>query len=115
MALRHDLLYPPLYEEEILQMKLKSVCVAFLAAITVCMTGTLIHAAPAPTPEGPFADGTRTVVLSHEERASLLQFADNSKAKLEKALRIADGESFEEQNRIYYEAIQKVVLESYKA
>ena len=72
-------------------------------------------AAPAPTPNDPFSDGTRTVVLSHEERASLLQFADNSKAKLEKALRIADGQSFEEQNRIYYEAIQKVVLESYKA
>jgi len=96
-------------------MKTTTALIAAIFLASAAQTPTSGFAAPAPTPNDPFSDGTRTVVLSHEERASLLQFADNSKAKLEKALRIADGESFEEQNRIYYEAIQKVVLESYKA
>ena len=64
-----------------------------IARMAAALLTTIILAAASPSFAGdnPFADGTRTVVLSHEERASLLQFADNSKAKLEKALRIADG------------------------
>ena len=43
----------------------------------------------------PFGEGTATVVLTSTEKASLLEYADNSKARLEKALSDAEGLSFE--------------------
>ena len=61
----------------------------------------------------PFGEGTQTVLLSAQEKESLLQYADNSKARLEKALSNAQGLSFNQARDVYLEAIKKVVIDSY--
>ena len=61
----------------------------------------------------PFSEGTKTVVLSVQEKENLLQYADNSKARLEKALKDARGLPFEQARDVYLAAIKKVVIDSY--
>jgi formylglycine-generating enzyme required for sulfatase activity len=63
--------------------------------------------------DGPFTDGTGNVRLSPSEKASLLQYADNSNAKLQKALDQAQGKGFADANGIYLTAIRQVVIESF--
>ncbi|MGK5088656.1 hypothetical protein WDW86_13945 [Bdellovibrionota bacterium FG-2] len=53
----------------------------------------------------PFADGTTKIVLSQDERDSLLAYAENSKSRLEKAIKDASGKSNEAANAIYLKAI----------
>jgi hypothetical protein len=61
----------------------------------------------------PYGEGTTAVRLSAEEKTELLQYADNSKARLEKAMERAKGKGFAEANSIYLSAIKSVVLYSY--
>lgn len=63
----------------------------------------------------PFLEGTEKVRLTSEERASLLEYAANSKRTLERALESAQGKNFEAARRIYVTAAKTVVLDSYKA
>jgi hypothetical protein len=61
----------------------------------------------------PYGEGTTAVRLSTEEKNELLQYADNSKARLDKAMEQAKGKGFAEANSIYLSAIKSVVLYSY--
>ncbi len=61
----------------------------------------------------PYNEGIAKVRLSPEEKAALLQYADNSKTRLEKAMDRARGKGFSEANAIYLSTIKAVVLNSY--
>ncbi len=61
----------------------------------------------------PYNEGIARVRLSSEEKAALLQYADNSKTRLEKAMERAKGKGFAEANAIYLSTIKAVVLNSY--
>ncbi len=63
----------------------------------------------------PFSEGTQAVVLSDKERAELLEYVNDSKVTLEKAMEQAKGKSLIDANTIYLKAMQEVVLESYKS
>jgi len=62
----------------------------------------------------PFDEGVRGTALNAAQIASLQEYLDASKTALLKALDLAKGKSFRESNRIYLEAIKKVVMESYQ-
>lgn len=61
----------------------------------------------------PFLPGTEKIVLTEQDKATLAQYAYNSKSLLERALRAASGKALEEVHEIYVEAIKQVVMESY--
>ena len=65
------------------------------------------------TAENPFKTGTQKIVLTEQDKATLAQYAYNSKSLLERALRAASGKPLEEVHEIYVEAIKQVVIESY--
>lgn len=67
----------------------------------------------APATTSPFGEGTGRVRLSVEEKQSLLQYADNAYSALRSALEEASGLDFKDANRIYSEAIQRVVVQSF--
>ena len=66
-----------------------------------------------PASSSPFGEGTGRIRLSAEEKQSLLQYADNAYSALRSALEEASGEDFKDANRIYSEAIQRVVIQSF--
>ena len=82
-----------------------------LSILTTLLTASLAQAGS----PNPFGEGTQTVVLSAQEKESLLQYADNSKARLEKALKHAQGLPFEQARSVYLAAIKKIVIDSYES
>lgn len=62
----------------------------------------------------PYAEGVARVSLTPAERESLLLYANNSKANLERAVREAQGKPLAEANEIYLSAIKRVVAESFQ-
>src|SRR6185295_3494688 len=84
-----------------------------LGALLLTLAAAILPAA-APAQDNPFLSGTVKRLLTDDERKSLLQYADNSNAKLTAALEEAKGKSYEEIRGIYGKAIKAVVIESYK-
>jgi len=64
--------------------------------------------------ENPFQEGVKRVELTPQERNSLKAYANNSKTKLDRAMRDAEGKPLAEANKIYLLAIKAVVIESYQ-
>ena len=60
------------------------------------------------------SEGTGAVVLSQNQRQTLSQYAENSRAQLVEALRDAAGLSLPEANIIYTKAIKRVVIDSFQ-
>lgn len=82
------------------------------AAIALALAGSPVRAEAL---DNPFAEGTEKKQLTSQERSSLLEYAENSKALLMEALDQAKGKGFAEANQIYAAAIKRVVIESYKS
>lgn len=71
-------------------------------------------ASAATVSDNPFSAGTGRYQLSADERATLLQYADNARNWLTQALDVARGTRDEEKVEIYLEAIKKVVIASFQ-
>lgn len=65
--------------------------------------------------DNPFRQGVERIVLSDDERQSLLDYADTSKSRLDEALDDARGKSLAEARRIYRLAMIEVVQKSFVA
>ncbi len=66
-------------------------------------------------PDNPFKEGIERLRLSDSERADLLPYTNNSKAKLQNALEEGSLKTTSVANEIYFTTIKEVVLESYRA
>ena len=64
--------------------------------------------------DNPFHEGTEKKVLTDEESKNLLEYAENSRTKLEQALEDAKDVSMQEALSIYQQVILRVIQDSYK-
>ena len=62
----------------------------------------------------PFSEGVGRARLSQADKADLLQYVDQSKVQLERALERGKGKSFSEANQIYLSSIKSVVMASFE-
>lgn len=105
-----------------LNLKLKSMLILSLTLLSAQAlaapgfeAGTPLHPTHVASMDGtdnPFADGTNRKLLSPKDRYALREFADTSKARLERALRKADGESVAVRAKILLAAIRDVSINS---
>ena len=97
-----------------LSLSLLSILALTVTAQAQAQTQNQKTSGTAGTAYNPFTQGTVKVVLTTEEKADLLTYADNSKARLLKAKEQAAGKSFDEANQIYTRAIIDVVMDSFR-
>jgi hypothetical protein len=86
-----------------------------LIGILVLAVNLSLPLAIANAEDNPFAEGTGTVQLSDTERTELLQYANNSRAKLLQALTDAKPMSLEGADALYLKVIKEVVIESFQS
>ena len=77
--------------------------------LSAALAGAVVHGA-----ENPYAEGTVRVTLRPEDRELLLQYSENSRSRLEAALRQAQGLRLPSAHTIYLDVIKAVVLKSFE-
>lgn len=97
------------------KIKMRVAQVLFMGAITLStFTASAVLAGDPPNPPNPYEEGVKHPPLTDEDRASLLEFANTSKNKLEQALQQANDEAPDDALKVYLDAIMDVVAASFQ-